>query len=177
MADDFDSDFPVPQEYAFPPAEMILELAKGLEDPVDIAERYGYNAIQYAALENWEPFRKEYERMVNKLEVEGVTYRNKAILYATDLIDRVFAAAKRPNVPLSQLIDAQKLMSKAGDLDPKTAVNINTTSTVVYEIVRDEPNGVSSEIYESTAVHVADEADEAKDKLLPNPDSAPEEPV
>lgn len=135
MAEDFDLDFPAPQEYAFPPAEMILELAKGLENPVDIAERYGYNAIQYAALENWGPFRREYERMVNKLEVEGVTYRNKAILYATDLIDRVFAAAKRPNVPLPQLIEAQKLMSKAGDLDPKPAQNVQSGATYSVKLV------------------------------------------
>jgi hypothetical protein len=135
MADDFDFDFPAPQEYAFPPAEMILELAKGLEKPVDIAERYGYNAIQYAALENWEPFRKEYERMVSKLEAEGVTYRNKAILYATDLIDRVYAAAKRPDVPLPQLLEAQKLMSKAADLDPKTAQTTQTGATYSVKLV------------------------------------------
>lgn len=135
MAEDYDYEFPDPQDYAFPPADMMIELAKGLEEPVEIAERYGYNAIQYAALANWEPFRKEYDRLVAKLEAEGVTYRNKAVLYATDLIDRVYAAAKKPDVTLPQLIEAQKLLSKAADLDPKPAQTTQSGATYSVKLV------------------------------------------
>lgn len=171
MADDsLDFDFPAPQALSFPPAEMMLELAKGLEEPVAIAERYGYTPVQFSSLVEWEPFRKEYERMVNKLESEGVTFRNKAVLYATDLLDRVYAAAKRPDVTLPQLLEAAKYMTKAGDLDPKQSVNITSTSRVVYEIVRDEPSGSSSAVYESTAVRVSD--GKAEDAVLPPPETS-----
>ena len=137
MPDPFDDldGLDLPQPLAFPPAEMMLDLAKGLEDPVAIAERYGYSSLEFASLVEWEPFKKEYERMVNKLETEGVTFRNKAVLYATDLIDRVYAAAKRPDVTLPQLLETAKYLSKAADLDPKPAQNTQTGASYSVKLV------------------------------------------
>jgi hypothetical protein len=134
MADD-EFDYPEPQYLQFPPAEMMLDLAKGLEEPEAIAERYGYSVVEFNQLVEWEPFRKEYERMVNKLEVEGITFRNKAVLYATDLLDRVYKAAKRPDVPLTQLLETAKYLSKAGDLDPKPAQTTQSGATYSVKLV------------------------------------------
>lgn len=131
--DDFELDLPTP--LAFPPAEMMLDLAKGLEEPEEIAERYGYTPMEFASLVEWEPFKKEYDRMVAKLEAEGVTFRNKAVLYATDLLDRVYKAAKRPDVPLTQLLETAKYLSKAADLDPKPAQTTQSGATYSVKLV------------------------------------------
>lgn len=162
MADDsLDFDFPAPQALSFPPAEMMLELAKGLDEPVAIAERYGYTPVQFSSLVEWEPFRKEYERMVNKLESEGVTFRNKAVLYATDLLDRVYAAAKRPDVTLPQLLEAAKYMTKAGDLDPKPAQTVSNGATYSVKLVLKDLRSV--ETIEGEVITPQPQALEAKD--------------
>lgn len=117
------------------PAEMMFEMAKGMEDPAAIAERYGITGAKYEAMVAWEPFKKEIERLRVKLEGEGYTFRNKALLMATDVLDKVYTDAKRPDITPAQRLEAAKWLAKMADLEPKNVVAQQGGGSFSFQIV------------------------------------------
>jgi hypothetical protein len=103
---------------AWPP-QMVADIAHGMEEPVDVAWRYGYAASEYRALEQNPAFVAAVASARSELEKGGHTARVKARWMTEQLMDEVYIRAKNAASPLPQLLDAVKTLAKIGDLEPK----------------------------------------------------------
>lgn len=101
--------------------KLVLEVASGLEDPAAIALRYGFDAAAWEKLSTWQPFINEITAKRIELEKSGYVFRMKSAMLAEDLLGDVYTRAKAHDVALTLKLDALKLLSKLGDLEPKAA--------------------------------------------------------
>lgn len=102
-----------------PPAAMIHDLAAGMEEPVDIAFRYGYSASQWAILEEFPPFRQAVAAARSELEKGGHTVRTKARWMVDVLIEDLYLKSKGASVTIGQLQETVRVLARLGDLEPK----------------------------------------------------------
>lgn len=105
------------------PAEMVAEMAKGLEEPVDIARRYGFAGQRWAELEKWQPFLDAVGKKRAELEAEGWTFRAKAGLLAEMMLDDLGRLGLSSDVPLMQKLAVTEALVKWGDKAPKQAAS------------------------------------------------------
>lgn len=101
--------------------KFVLEVATGLEDAELIARRYGFTPEQYAVLAEYKPFQAEVSRMRAELERSGQTFRIKASLMASELLDLTFVQATGADITFPQRLDALRTLTKLADLEPKAA--------------------------------------------------------
>lgn len=101
------------------PAEMVLQLAAGMEEPFAVAERFGFSQEQFAQLAQWEPFRLQVEQKRAELKQSGATFRMTMAWMAEDLGKDIYVIAKSNEVTLPQKLDTFKTFSKLADLEPK----------------------------------------------------------
>lgn len=105
-----------------PPQEMILAIAEGMHEPVDVAFRFGYSKSEYEALEQNKYFVAAVMSARAELERSGHPIKLKARFMTESLLDEMYVRAKSPNASLGQVLDAIKVTSKLGDLEPKPQV-------------------------------------------------------
>ena len=101
------------------PAELILHLAMGLEEPADIAARHGFSPDQFEALCQWEPFLVQIEAKKAQLKQEGWTFRVKNAFYAEEIGEKLYLHAMSDQATFPQLLDAYKTTARLADLEPK----------------------------------------------------------
>ena len=104
--------------------EMVTELAYGMEDPVDIALRYGITASQFKDLEAHKPFLAEVAAKRAELERGGHTVKVKAAWMAENLLDDMYLRAKSPDASINQVQESIKILAKLADLEPKGAQQV-----------------------------------------------------
>jgi hypothetical protein len=99
------------------PSSMVDEIAQGVEEPADIAYRYGYLRSEYDRLAKNKMFiadvatkRAEYERGGQKLKL-------KAKLMAEHLLDNLFIDSMGGTIGQKQ--ESMKILMKLADLEPK----------------------------------------------------------
>lgn len=102
-----------------PPAQMVYDIAYGLEEPVDVAFRYGYTASQWAELEENGPFRQAVAAARSELEKGGHAVRVKARWMTEVLLEDLFFKTKQQGVTINQLQETIRITSRLGDLEPK----------------------------------------------------------
>lgn len=105
-----------------PPPEMIAEIAYGMHEPVDIAFRFGYSKSEYEALEQNRYFVAAVMSARSELERAGHGVKVKARFMTENLMDDIYVRAKSPQASIGQVLDAVKVLSKLGDLEPKPQV-------------------------------------------------------
>jgi hypothetical protein len=105
-----------------PPAQMVYDIAAGLEEPVDVAYRYGYSASEWKTLEEHQPFRSAVAQARSELEKGGHAVRTKARWMTEILLEDLFFRMKQEGTTVSQLQESVRIMSRLGDLEPKAAV-------------------------------------------------------
>ena len=69
------------------PAEMVVALAQGLEEPDDIALRCGFTPEQWKSLQNYKPLQVAVAAKKAELEKDGWIVRQKAAMGADMLLE------------------------------------------------------------------------------------------
>lgn len=101
------------------PAELVNAVAQGLEDPAEVAERFGFTGSDWENLKVYKPFELAVAARKAELEKNGDVFRLKAALGAEMLLEKTIVAAMGVDVSLGQRIEALKTLSKLGALEPK----------------------------------------------------------
>src|SRR4249920_2070386 len=101
------------------PAEMVMQIASGLDTPEDIATRYGYTAEEFAALSSWTPFVQEVAKVRAELEKSGFDFVLDSRLKAKELSNVIFLRALKDDATFGQVHDAFRTFTEFADLKPK----------------------------------------------------------
>lgn len=96
---------------------VIVELAMGMEAPLSVLARYGYNAEQAGTLLGNELIQRQIEAKRAELKSQGIVFKTKALMAAEDILEDVYVEAKAQDTPLPQKLDALKFFAKAAGVD------------------------------------------------------------
>jgi len=102
------------------PQELILTIAMGMEEPREIASRYGFEGARWEKLQQWKPFRDAVAQKVAELETSGITFKIKAKALTEDVFEDAYKIARSNDATLLQKLEFVKLGAKLGDMEPKT---------------------------------------------------------
>jgi hypothetical protein len=125
------------------PSEMMLELAMGLEPPITVLQKYGFQLKDLVALENQAWFNDALMRERERLRDEGYVWQAKARLMNESLIEELFkqsrAGALRPEVTMD-------LIKTLGDMTgqrkpPQTAAGANGPMFQINITLPENPRG------------------------------------
>lgn len=161
------------------PQEMIHDIATGVENPFDIAFRYGFSATEFKRLMEYKPFALAVEKKKVELETSGFTARTKAVLMADPLMDKVFKMAMADQATFGQVMDAMREMTRLGDLVPKqTASNANAGPGFSIQINIPQYNAPAEKIVidAKSTLDLPDFSDETA-KVVPPERSGGSDPV
>lgn len=101
------------------PAEMVLALAQGLEEPADVALRCGFTPTQWEKLQDYKPLQVAVAAKKAELEKDGWIVRQKAAMGADMLLDQVIVQAMSNDTSLGAKLEVFKTLVKVGNLEPK----------------------------------------------------------
>ena len=101
------------------PAEMVLQIACGMEDPLAIAGRFGFTDEEFGALSQWEPFRARIAEEQARLKQSGQHFRMSMAWMAEDLSKDLYVIAKGNDIPYSQKLETFRTYAKLADLEPR----------------------------------------------------------
>lgn len=126
LEDEVDYEPPVQIRHAIldVPQNLILEAAVGLDPLADICARYGYTPEQTRQLADNHGFQVQVSRAANEMKKDGVTFRMRAAHAAEDLIGDIWLSTKKSTTGLMQKIEAFKVLSKMGDMEPKNTASV-----------------------------------------------------
>lgn len=96
---------------------IIIELAMGMEPPLALLARYGYNPEQAGTLLSNELIQRQIESKRAELKSQGIVFKTKALMAAEDILEDVYVEAKMQETPLPQKLDALKFFAKAAGVD------------------------------------------------------------
>lgn len=106
------------------PQELILAIAIGLEEPKDIASRYGFEGARWEKLKEWKPFTDAVAKQRAELEQSGVTFKIKAKALTEDVFEDAYKIARSNDATLMQKLEFIKLGAKLGDMEPKASTQV-----------------------------------------------------
>jgi hypothetical protein len=106
------------------PQEMILAMAIGMEDPEEVASRYGFDGIRWKSMQAWKPFNDAVAKQKAELEQNGVTFRIKAKALTEDVFEDAYKIARSNDATLLQKLEFIKLGAKLGDMEPKASAQV-----------------------------------------------------
>lgn len=104
------------------PSEMVAEIAAGLEEPRDIAFRYGIAGKSWDELQSWVPFQNAVAAQKAEFEKSGFTFKIKAKVLTEDVFEEAYRHAKGNNSTLLQKLEFVKVGAKLADMEPKNTV-------------------------------------------------------
>lgn len=156
------------------PQELILGIAVGMEDPDEVASRYGFEGAKWLKLQNWKPFNDAVAKQRSELEASGMTFRIKAKALTEDVFEDAYKIARSNDATLLQKLEFIKLGAKLGDMEPKTntaiaagpgfSITINMGSTSAQKTI-DIPAAEEVQMIEqSEALEQVVQADKPKKK-------------
>jgi hypothetical protein len=154
------------------PAQLVAELAIGVDSPDEIASRFGIDGRKWEALKTWKPFLDAIDQQRAEFERSGYTFRVKSAMKADAISDALFVQAMRNDATLLQRLEALKVFAKLGELEPNPKATAPTgptfsitidlgsqgTKTIQATATVSEPEQIEAE----DAVVIAEEAPEAK---------------
>lgn len=106
------------------PQELILAIAIGMENPVEVASRYGFEGAQWEKLQAWKPFADAVAAKRAELESSGITFKIKAKALTEDVFEDAYKIARGNDATLLQKLEFIKLGAKLGDMEPKTNTQV-----------------------------------------------------
>src|SRR5258705_3522440 len=110
---------PLTDKRIMPNPKMMLELASGLEEGWEIADRYGYSDREWAEMSAQEGFQKQIAALQAEMKLNGVTFARKAAMMAEDLLTDLFVLAKQSK-SLSEVLEVARFAARMGRLEPQT---------------------------------------------------------
>lgn len=99
------------------PPGMLLEVATGLEEGWEIADRYGYTTREWKEMEKQDGFKKQIAALRAEMALNGVTFQRKAAVLAEDLLEDVYRLAKASK-SIADVQSAAKFFAQMGRLEP-----------------------------------------------------------
>lgn len=153
------------------PAQLVAELAIGVDSPDEIASRFGIDGRKWEALKTWKPFLDAIDQQRAEFERSGYTFRVKSAMKADAISDALFVQAMRNDATLLQRLEALKIFAKLGELEPnpKSAAPTGPTFSITIDL---GPQGTKTiqatvpapptQIEVEDAVVIEEEAPEAK---------------
>lgn len=106
------------------PQELILAIAIGLEEPEELASRYGFQGDRWERLKTWKPFTDAVAKQRSELEQSGVTFKIKAKALTEDVFEDAYKIARSNDATLMQKLEFIKLGAKLGDMEPKASTQV-----------------------------------------------------
>lgn len=99
------------------PAQLIVEIASGVEDPEILAARHGFTPEQWLELKAHAPFQRAVKDKTSDLSANGTTFRLRSQVAAEQLLTSFAQKALHEDASFSQQLDALKLFTKAAGVD------------------------------------------------------------
>jgi hypothetical protein len=90
-----------------------------LEEPKDIAFRYGIVGQAWEDLKAWVPFQNTVATQKAEYEKSGFTFKVKARVLTEDVFEQAYKFAKSSETSLLQKLEFVKLGAKLADMEPK----------------------------------------------------------
>lgn len=106
------------------PQELILTIAMGMEDPKEVASRYGFEGLKWEKLQTWKPFTDAVAAKRAELETSGITFKIKAKALTEDVFEDAYKIARSNDATLLQKLEFIKLGAKLGDMEPKASTQV-----------------------------------------------------
>jgi hypothetical protein len=106
------------------PSEMVAEIAAGMEDPTDIAFRYGIVGQAWKELQEWVPFQNAVATQKAEFEKTGFTFKVKARILTEDVFDDAYRIARSNASTLLQKLEFIKVGAKLADMEPKNTQQV-----------------------------------------------------
>lgn len=100
------------------PAQMLTEIAFGLERPVAVAYRHGYSPEDYELLEQQDWFTRQIEIKKAELRASGWTSKQRFTMMAEDLMEQCYKYATASDNTQTKL-EVAKYAAKLADIEPK----------------------------------------------------------
>jgi len=99
--------------------DMVHHIAAGIEDPADIAARYGFDDQAWEQLQNNQAFQVAVKKVAADYEHDGTTFKNKSKLVASDLLEHFYKLVKTNELSPGQAMKFFELVVRLGGLEPK----------------------------------------------------------
>lgn len=124
------------------PAQLVWEVAAGVEDPAIIAARHGFEGDKWERLAQWAPFITAVQQQRAEFERNGITFRLKAGLMAEQMMDQMFKQAiSNDSTILQKLSVFNSLVDVAGLKPDKKAQADSANQAPKFSITINIPQG------------------------------------
>jgi hypothetical protein len=122
------------------PPQLVWECAAGLENPTDVAARFGFTGEKWERLQQWPPFIHAVQNQRAEFERNGMTFRLKAGLMAEEMMSQMFKQAIANDTSIMQKLSVfNSLVDVAGLKPDKKAVDPSITSAPKFSITINIP--------------------------------------
>lgn len=125
------------------PAQLVWEVAAGVEDPTAVAARFGFEGAKWERLSQWEPFITAVQHQRAQFQKEGVTFRLKAGMMAESLMDQMFKQAYSMDSTIMQKLSVFNSLVDVAGLKPekKQAAAVDANAAPKFSITINIPQG------------------------------------
>jgi len=101
------------------PAELIVGCAQGLEEPDEIAARFGLTGENWDQIKESKPFQLAVAAKKADLEKNGWVFRQKAAMGAEMVLEKVIVDLMSNETGTGMRLEGLKTLSKLANLEPK----------------------------------------------------------
>ena len=123
------------------PPQLVWECAAGLENPADVAARFGFEGDKWERLSQWPPFITAVQSQRAEFERNGMTFRLKAGLMAEEMMSQMFKQAISMDTTILQKLSVfNSLVDVAGLKPDKKQVDTNVQAAPKFSITINFPN-------------------------------------
>jgi hypothetical protein len=123
------------------PPQLVWECAAGLENPADVAARFGFEGDKWERLSQWPPFITAVQAQRSEFERNGVTFRLKAGLMAEEMMSQMFKQAIGVDSTILQKLSVfNSLVDVAGLKPDKKQVDTTANAAPKFSITINFPN-------------------------------------
>jgi hypothetical protein len=123
------------------PPQLVWECAAGLENPVDVAARFGFEGDKWERLSQWPPFITAVQTQRAEFERNGMTFRLKAGLMAEEMMAQMFKQAISVDSTILQKLSVfNSLVDVAGLKPDKKQVDTTANAAPKFSITINFPN-------------------------------------
>lgn len=122
--------------------EMVYDIAAGLEEPEEVAQRYGFEGEDWEKIKSNKAFQVSLSAAVAELEQNGVTFKNKSKLMASELMEHAFRMAKAGDMSPGMLLKLIEMLAKYAGFEPKNepqAANTGPSFSININVPPDTP--------------------------------------
>ncbi len=138
--------------------QMIYDLATGLEEPDEVAKRYGFEGDEWEQIAQRPEVVRAVKQQMAELEKNGTTFKNKARLLTNSMLKNLYVAAMRDDVPVKDKAQALLAVTKLAGLDAPaqaTAQGAGFSITINLPAMPQTPPAV--EVVEAKAIEKDDD--------------------